>query len=125
MLFYNGYDVFDTESVHLAHSAEFIVLFAVFLAFNCTITALLWFVYIFGHNKCNCNGAKFKLFAFFIDQICDLLYISFPFIALLTNEKTQTMFDHGDEGALCVLFGWLNIESQINFIEIILMHCLG
>eukprot|EP01084_Bolivina_argentea_P032457 60059_1 len=116
LLFYNGYDVFDTNSVHLAHSAEFIILFAVFLAFNCTITAMLWFVYVFGHDKCNCNGAKFKLFAFFIDQICDLLYISFPFIALLTDKKTHPIFDHGDEGALCVLFGWLNIESQINFI---------
>eukprot|EP01084_Bolivina_argentea_P103894 186066_1 len=113
LLVYNGYNVFDPNNandIYLANKPEFIILFSLFLGFNCLLAGILWLFYVCVGQIC--HGAHFKIYIFFVDQFCDLLYTLFPFMIILYDD-----YNNKNNNNILVLLGQLNTSSNVAFLS--------
>eukprot|EP01083_Nonionella_stella_P094719 265838_1 len=111
LLLYNGYHLFDPNhqnDIYLANKPEFIITFAVILAFNCFGSALCWLLYALVPGKC--RGLTFKLALFYVDEISDLFYATFPFVIIFGDTYNQTPDD------IWIAMAQLHITSDLSFV---------
>ena len=114
---YNGYDVWNPDTITLAYKTSLIYIFVTVLSFSCLITGILWLLYVLKPDKC--SGLLFNLLLFCVDQFSDFFYAIFPFILVFGNPNVHLQsedFDGNQHSVIWVFFGFLNIDEVPAFI---------
>lgn len=80
------YYFYDSNKTIAAESKEYVMLFAIFLSFNCILSGLLWLLYLYKNNISFIKeGKSFGYLLFIIDAIFDTFYAVFPLLLLGDN----------------------------------------